>query len=310
MCLTAISLDQKVIGNVSPFFWCFQLRITSELYPSPTRTHTHIFFCKPCCLGWFPFKPQKTHPSQGAQYSYLLQLYHSEQMTGIVFLYYLQHSFIPYVKPNSSESHSQNIIIDQNCPLWFHSTFSCMQLCPHQIRSLAPSISLHYLSVKETHTLGFPTTLSGLPRQRHSSPQWMSTPFPCSLLCPTAAVTISCAALLPTFFLSLFCVFRYSLYHGPRLALSGTFLMSFPNPWQSFSAWNLCWLLSSPQDLLSQHFHLIHLVMLVQAAAPSPLRVWDPVIIKRVTRPVLLCSYLHCSNINSIASPVWAQVME
>jgi len=123
MCLTAISLDQKVIGNISPFFWCFQLRITSELYPSPTRTHTHIFFCKPCCLGWFPFKPQKTHPSQGAQYSYLLQLYHSEQMTGIGFLYYLQHSFIPYVKPNSAESHSQNIIIENHIHWGFPQHF-------------------------------------------------------------------------------------------------------------------------------------------------------------------------------------------
>lgn len=150
-------------------------------------------------------------------------------------------------------------------------------------------------------------TPSVLPRQGHSSSQWHWVAVNLSTLLLPAASSAQqqheanasalwddhCPVHLPTVRFPLFPVFRYSLHHGARHDLIRTFLVSFPNPWQSFAARYLCWSLSSPQGLLSQHFHLTQPVMLAQAAvAVPPSGLWDPSITKRVTHRIFLCSHL------------------
>lgn len=153
-----------------PFFGVFSLES-----PSPTG----LCSANLVVLAGFLFKHQSVHPSPSAQHSHLPQLYHPEQMTGVDFLYCLQHSFTPHVKASSSKSHSQTAIIDQNGPTRFHSTFGHRQLWPCQVRTMSgfqhpPHVaSLHSLSVTLTHVLGFPTTLPRLPRQGHISSQWI-----------------------------------------------------------------------------------------------------------------------------------------
>lgn len=177
------------------------------------------------------------------------------------------------MKVKSSENYSQNVIIDQNGFLHCHSMFSHTCLWPCQMRRfgfqhLSRVASLHMPWDLTWHALRFP----GRDTDPCSEPGWTwicqhrycvplhlpnSSIKQKAMLSEIIAVWLTCLQLFP-----LFPMFRYSLHHRTRHALSMTFLVSFPDPWQSFAARELCLSLSSPHGLLSHHFHLTQPVML------------------------------------------------